>query len=59
MSHTGSLAGEDINYQAFFDQFGIVRVNSLSEMIDTARLAIKQPAPAGRRVGIVLSLIHI
>ena len=53
VSHTGSLAGEDINYQAFFDQFGIVRVNSLSEMIDTARLAIKQPAPAGRRVGIV------
>jgi acyl-CoA synthetase (NDP forming) len=52
-SHTGSLAGEDVNYQAFFDQFGIVRVNSLSEMIDTARLAIKQPPPAGRRVGIV------
>ena len=53
VSHTGSLAGEDVNYQAFFDQYGIVRVNSLSEMIDTARLAIKQPAPAGRRVGIV------
>ncbi len=52
-SHTGSLAGEDENYQAFFDQFGIVRVSSLSEMIDTAKLAIKQPAPAGRRVGIV------
>ncbi len=52
-SHTGSLAGEDVNYQAFFDQFGIVRVNSLSEMIDTARLAIKQPKPSGRRVGIV------
>ena len=53
VSHTGSLAGEDINYQAFFDQYGIVRVSSLSEMIDTAKLAIKQPAPAGRRVGIV------
>ncbi len=52
-SHTGSLAGEDVNYQAFFDQFGIVRVQSLSEMIDTARLLIKQPLPAGRRVGIV------
>jgi len=53
VSHTGSLAGEDDNYQAFFDQFGIVRVSSLSEMIDTAKLAIKQPAPAGRRIGIV------
>lgn len=52
-SHTGSLAGEDINYQAFFDQFGIVRVQSLSEMIDTAKLIIKQPLPAGRRTGIV------
>lgn len=53
MLHTGSLAGEDVNYQAFFDQYGIVRVSSLSEMIDMAKLAIKQPAPAGRRVGIV------
>lgn len=51
--HTGSLAGEDINYQAFFDQFGIVRVQSLSEMIDTAKLIIKQPLPAGCRTGIV------
>lgn len=53
VSHTGSLAGDDATYQAFFDQFGIVRVDSLSAMIDTARLAIKQPAPAGNRVGIV------
>ncbi|OED39568.1 hypothetical protein AB833_14885 [Chromatiales bacterium (ex Bugula neritina AB1)] len=52
-SHTGSLAGEDANYQAFFEQFGIVRVRSLSEMIDTAKLIVKQPPPAGRRVGIV------
>jgi len=52
-SHTGALAGEDKNYQAFFDQFGIVRANSLSEMIDTAKLLIHQPPPAGKRIGIV------
>ncbi len=51
-SHTGALAGEDANYQAFFDQYGIVRVNSLSEMIDTAKLLIMQPNPRGRRVAV-------
>lgn len=51
-SHTGALAGEDANYQSFFDQFGIVRVNSLSEMIDTAKLLSMQPKPRGRRVAV-------
>lgn len=52
-SHTGALAGEDARYQAMFDQFGIVRVNSLAEMMDTARLMLRQPAAAGKRAGIV------
>lgn len=52
-SHTGALAGEDARYQALFDQIGIVRVNSLSEMVAAARLLLMQPVTAGRRVGIV------
>ena len=52
-SHTGASAGEDVRYQALFDQTGIVRVNSLSEMTSSARLMLMQPRAAGRNVGVV------
>lgn len=52
-SHTGALAGEDARYQALFDQIGILRVDSLSEMGDLARLILMQPTPAGRNVGVI------
>jgi len=52
-SHTGALAGEDTRYQALFDQIGIVRVNSLSDMTSAARLMLMQPAAMGRNVGVV------
>lgn len=52
-SHTGALAGEDARYQALFDQIGVVRVNSLLEMGDAARLILMQPAASGRNVGII------
>lgn len=52
-SHTGALAGEDVRYQALFDEIGIARVNSLSEMVAAARLLLLQPMTAGHRVGIV------
>ncbi|MBQ62389.1 MAG: hypothetical protein CMQ19_09970 [Gammaproteobacteria bacterium] len=32
-SHTGSLAGDDEIYTAFFKQMGIIRINDLSELI--------------------------
>nr|MDO8132827.1 CoA-binding protein [Candidatus Njordarchaeum guaymaensis] len=52
-SHTGSLAGSDGIYNALFKQKGVVRVNSLFEMIDVAKAFTKQPLPKGRRVGII------
>ena len=52
-SHTGALAGEDARYQALFDQIGILRVNSLLEMGDVARLVLMQPTPTGRNVGVI------
>jgi len=52
-SHTGALAGEDVRYQTLFDQTGIVRVNSLSDMTSAARLMLMQPPATGRNVGIV------
>ena len=38
LGHTSSLAGEDTLYQAFFDRLGIVRVDSLSRMLETLKL---------------------
>lgn len=52
-SHTGALAGEDARYQALFEQIGILRVNSLLEMGDVARLVLMQPAPTGSNVGVI------
>lgn len=52
-SHTGSLAGEDSLYQAFFEQYGICRVESLSEMLDISRIVLTQPLQPGRRTCVV------
>lgn len=48
-SHTGALAGEDVLYDAFFEQCGVCRVDSLSEMIDLSRVLSMQPVRPGRR----------
>ena len=52
-SHTGALAGEDSLYQALFDQYGIRRVGSLTEMIGAARPFLFKSVPGGRRVAIL------
>jgi acetate---CoA ligase (ADP-forming) len=47
-AHSGALAGEDSAYEALFDAYGVVRVESLDEMADTLELfASKRRAPAG------------
>jgi len=43
-SHTGSLAGEEMVWRAFFAQTGAVRVNSLEEIADVV-LAFQHLAP--------------
>lgn len=52
-SHTGALAGEDTLYQAFFEQYGICRVDSLAEMLDISRIVLAQPLQPGRRTCVV------
>ncbi len=37
-SHTGGLAGDDDAIQAIFDEYGVVRVNSLAEMANSLLL---------------------
>jgi acetyltransferase len=50
LSHTGTLAGSDAVYDAVFRQCGIVRVNTLDELVDSAKAISMLPKPAGNRV---------
>ncbi|HIE38476.1 MAG TPA: CoA-binding protein [Anaerolineales bacterium] len=52
-SHTGSLAGSEVAYQAAFRQAGVVRAESMEHLFDYARAFAYQPLPAGNRVAIV------
>jgi acetyltransferase len=52
-SHTGSLSGEDDIYGAAFKQSGAIRTETLSQLIDLARVFTTQPLPKGNRLGII------
>ena len=52
-SHTGSLASLDTAVDALFDQAGVIRVDTLEELFDVTSLLANQPAPTGRRVGLI------
>jgi len=53
-SHTGALvAASDVTVDALFRQTGVVRTETLAELLDAAALFATQPLPAGPRVGIV------
>ena len=53
-AHTGSLAGEDELYDAFFSALGIVRVRDLDEMLETATMLSRNPvAPPPTRCAMV------
>ena len=45
-AHSGALAGEDAVYDALFAHYGVQRVRSLDEMLDTLELFAARPAPA-------------
>ena len=52
-SHTGSLAGKDEVYEAAFRKSGIIRVNDLIEMVDTAKAFSMQPLPTSNKICIL------
>ena len=52
-SHTGSLSGQDHIYNAAFAQTGAIRAESLSQLIDLARVFATQPLSKGNRLGII------
>ncbi len=54
-SHTGSLAGQDVIYDAVFKQTGIIRAEDFEHMFDLAKAfaQLKDKLPRGDRIGII------
>ena len=56
-SHTGALlAASDVTVDALFHQSGVIRTDTLDEMLDVADLLVHQPLPSGSRVAIVTNV---
>lgn len=52
-SHTAAAATPDVAVDALFRQAGVIRVDTVTDLFDVARLLAHQPLPSGRRVAIV------
>lgn len=52
-SHTAALVAPDSAVDALFHQTGVIRAETLEEMLNLAAVLVHQPLPAGARVGIV------
>lgn len=52
-SHTGAIVGSHEAYKAVFRQYGLIAVDSVSEMLDIAQLIDYGIFPEGKRVGII------
>lgn len=55
IAHTGALVGSDAVCDAVFKKYGIVRVDDLDEMMETAAVLVKLKGnfPKGNRVGMI------
>jgi acetyl coenzyme A synthetase (ADP forming)-like protein len=53
-SHTGAmLSASDVTVDALFEQAGVIRTDTMSELFDVAAFLSAQPIPAGDRIVIV------
>ncbi len=52
-SHTGALAATDTVVNAFLEQGGVIRVNTIDEMFNFAKAFDRSPLPKGNRLGIL------
>ena len=55
MSHTGSLAGSQAAYRAAFERAGIVMVDNLEALMETARFFAKAPPPTAPGIAVLVS----
>jgi acyl-CoA synthetase (NDP forming) len=53
LSHTGTLAGTDAVYNSAFRQCGVVRMNTVNDLIAGAKAISMLPKPRGKRVCIL------
>jgi acyl-CoA synthetase (NDP forming)/GNAT superfamily N-acetyltransferase len=51
-SHTAAAAAPDVAVDSLFAQAGVVRTNTLGELLDAARMLVDQPLATGLRLGI-------
>ena len=52
-SHTAALAGSEQAVDALFHQAGVIRAETLEDLVDTAGLLASQPLPRGKRVAVL------
>ena len=52
-SHTGSLAGEDVIYEAAFKEAGIIRAYTFEELVDLIHIFSTQPTMDSNEIGII------
>ncbi len=52
-SHTAAAASSEVAVEAMFTEAGVLRVATMQEMLDAARVLTDQPLPAGPRVAII------
>jgi acetate---CoA ligase (ADP-forming) len=52
-SHTAALAGSEAAVDALFHQAGVIRLDSLEDLLDVTSLLSSQPIPSGSRVAVV------
>jgi acyl-CoA synthetase (NDP forming) len=52
-SHTAALTSSDAAVDALFRQAGVIRAESLEELVDVSVLLSAQPLPLGRRVAVL------
>jgi acetate---CoA ligase (ADP-forming) len=52
-SHTAALAGSEAAVDALFHQAGVLRVDTLEELLDVTGLLALQPLPHGRNVAVL------
>lgn len=53
-SHSSALAGSDAVYEAAFKQSGVIRTNTVLDLVYTCSALCRQPLPRGNRVGIIV-----
>src|SRR5439155_11586570 len=52
-SHTAALAGSETAVDALFGQAGVIRAETLEELLDVASLLSSAPLPRGRRTAVL------